>query len=1529
MIFSAIASAAFLAASVGAQDIGTPLTYTGYLADMLCARLEIAPDGANMILNPEEHTVRCELLPACLRSGYGIVQGIGSQSTVLRQSWTNPPTTLSWIFSTPWIRRLTLGTAPAAETPAISSRDGERNWPAMNNIPLLTVDALEFCNYEGPDANFPKQPGVCSSESILNLLASETGRNTLAGANLCMREEISLTSDQDSIVVGHSGCADHATFQDVKRADAQSCSQTANPECDNVCEETDTCAAECTDACGNPLVLASGVVAKACCLDACGNPIVDPCGIPFLDACGNPTLADGTACPAANVAENQANDCLDVCGNPVVDACGNPVEQCCLDPCGNPLLDPCGFPWLDPCGNPAMNANGDLCANFGANVCLPSEDTCDHSCGEDTCTTECVDACGNPIVLASGVVAKSCCLDACGNPLVDGCGFPFYDACGNPTAGYSGAACPAEQIAVNEVNDCLDVCGNPVVDACGNPVDACCLDACGNPILDPCGFPWLDPCGNPAMDVAGALCSNLGENVCLPSTDCSADGPQCALECVDACGNPLPIDISGRPASSCCLDACGNPILDPCGFPFYDPCGNPTTSDGSICTNIAENEINECVDACGNPITDTCGSPVENCCVDPCGNPVVDACGFAVLDPCGNPLTGLGGDLCPAGQLGDNDCVGGADAPAWRKLSQERGTQKKRSARSKGIRKTMIANHNKIQQAKRLLESGPGGRRLDGHEGCHADCVDACGNPLPVDISGRPAKTCCLDPCGNPLLDACGFPFYDACGNPTSGYSGAACPPEQIGESDYNECLDVCGSPVVDACGNPVAECCLDACGNPLLDPCGYPWLDPCGNPAVDASGATCAAQSIGGNACLEESDGGTGCAAGCLDSCGNPLPVDISGRPAKTCCLDPCGNPLLDACGFPFYDACGNPTSGYSGEACPSEQVATNDINECIDGCGSPVVDACGNPVTQCCLDACGNPLLDPCGFPWLDACGNPVMDASGGVCANLGENVCLGGDDDGDDTCSPASVFPPATESFQCEGLVSACTVAAAGSTDFSEGIPDGVGIGRRRMAAIRAKRRMQSVPSVPLYTPVKKDLRFKIPNNPTTMRSRKELDPAHEGIVGVAVNGVPIVYEHPGEGANTLLFDSCGGHGDLANRYHYHIPPVCLLRSLGGTVPRVSDWWLAPSAETQWPSKASERGEKSPLVGWAIDGNPIFGPYNPDNGELVVPAGAGGPEECSANTLDECNGMTLENGIYAYFITPTFPFVPPCLMGEVPVDAVVDGGLMDGEVSMCPFEGTDPLAGAEICDEKVIVFTDETCPGNADRLAIRNCFELAAASFVGEPTCSQMENAIAESSECFLSAGCCHDLQQTIAEWVVRYPSLEECTLLEPECQEFGSDNVVDFIVQLDLGVEDLVPDTMALLRATMASELGVEASQVSIDRVTGNSDASTLFFAVAYPTEEDAAAAAESFDAAAVAASVSGATGLAVSSLEAQYSVPPPVRAAPELWSTRNKAGLGSSLAAIVVLLGILVFLEDKPHGEAPATEGPKDGKMGNV
>lgn len=194
----------------------------------------------------------------------------------------------------------------------------------------------------------------------------------------------------------------------------------------------------------------------------------------------------------------------------------------------------------------------------------------------------------------------------------------------------------------------------------------------------------------------------------------------------------------------------------------------------------------------------------------------------------------------------------------------------------------------------------------------------------------------------------------------------------------------------------------------------------------------TCMAQNVGENACQTEYQ--SSCAAGCLDVCGNPL-VLASGRTAMSCCLDPCGNPLVDPCGFPYLDACGNPIME-DGSPCPTMNIAMNDVAECVDGCGNPVTDVCGNPVAECCLDVCGNPLLDPCGFPWLDACGNPSMNAAGDVCMNLGVTTCIPGQDD---MCEPGLMFPPVAGSFQCEGLVSPCTLAMTATVSFCQNAPN----------------------------------------------------------------------------------------------------------------------------------------------------------------------------------------------------------------------------------------------------------------------------------------------------------------------------------------------------------------------------------------------------------------------------------------------------------------------------------------------------------
>merc|ERR1712176_356587 len=74
-------------------------------------------------------------------------------------------------------------------------------------------------------------------------------------------------------------------------------------------------------------------------------------------------------------------------------------------------------------------------------------------------------------------------------------------------------------------------------------------------------------------------------------------------------------------------------------------------------------------------------------------------------------------------------------------------------------------------------------------------------------------------------------------------------------------------------------------------------------------------------------------------------------------------------------------------------------------------------------------------------------------------------------------------------------------------------------------------------------------------------------------------------------------------------------------------------------QWPTTASTA---SPIIGFARDGYPIFGPYD-ENGDLQRGMDFGGD-------LDECNGKMNSAGSYGYYLTVDPPFAPPCLRGEI---------------------------------------------------------------------------------------------------------------------------------------------------------------------------------------------------------------------------------------------------------------------------------------
>ena len=137
-------------------------------------------------------------------------------------------------------------------------------------------------------------------------------------------------------------------------------------------------------------------------------------------------------------------------------------------------------------------------------------------------------------------------------------------------------------------------------------------------------------------------------------------------------------------------------------------------------------------------------------------------------------------------------------------------------------------------------------------------------------------------------------------------------------------------------------------------------------------------------------------------------------------------------------------------------------------------------------------------------------------------------------------------------------------------------------------KLRSRNTASPTPSPFLPYERELKVWLPAPPTLRAVGAPQSPkALGGVVGIALNSVLFVHEHPGEGM-TWVIDNCGGHGDTFGHYHYHAPPICLLRSLGVPVPKQGAWWKSGGAE-HWASHGPEV-----QIGWALDGAPIMAPF-----------------------------------------------------------------------------------------------------------------------------------------------------------------------------------------------------------------------------------------------------------------------------------------------------------------------------------------------
>jgi hypothetical protein len=123
---------------------------------------------------------------------------------------------------------------------------------------------------------------------------------------------------------------------------------------------------------------------------------------------------------------------------------------------------------------------------------------------------------------------------------------------------------------------------------------------------------------------------------------------------------------------------------------------------------------------------------------------------------------------------------------------------------------------------------------------------------------------------------------------------------------------------------------------------------------------------------------------------------------------------------------------------------------------------------------------------------------------------------------------------------------------------------------------------------------------------------------GEVGVMKTGAALFNAVDAQGKDAVAHevqDSCSGHPQNSGVYHYHGLPACL-----------------------------NSGKSNELLGWALDGFPIFGPHG-TNGVYLSNA-----------LLDECHGITSKvkylgktQRIYHYVANYEFPYTVGCFRGD----------------------------------------------------------------------------------------------------------------------------------------------------------------------------------------------------------------------------------------------------------------------------------------
>ena len=225
----------------------------------------------------------------------------------------------------------------------------------------------------------------------------------------------------------------------------------------------------------------------------------------------------------------------------------------------------------------------------------------------------------------------------------------------------------------------------------------------------------------------------------------------------------------------------------------------------------------------------------------------------------------------------------------------------------------------------------------------------------------------------------------------------------------------------------------------------------------------------------------------------------------------------------------------------------------------------------------------------------------------------------------------------------------------------------------------------------------------------------------VIGVALNGVPFTsslsspnegptlpsastFERgrgfdsvvPNGGSEPLLHDECMGFVSADGTYSYKTAPPCLFLRTDNKGQGLGVGVLRPSPPTRkyessnftlayghylndevafGPMRFSTALAGSPfVVGFALDGFPIYSPYDAD-GDFHT-------------GLDTCNGKVDGSGNYGYYTTPNFPYVLGCYGPGVPT------GSPNSTATSAPFAGSHSVSSDTIhCPAGRYLSTDAT--------------------------------------------------------------------------------------------------------------------------------------------------------------------------------------------------------------------------------------------